>query len=367
MRIRVAEGRRQRWRDPVNVGTRSGMLVRQDSGGLQQVRQGGVVAMSAARLGRAATCATRLLCTGADALREPNSLAQAGCLVVGTVAARELQLLGGGELTSCGGGEPPLGSVGSPRQRRRWMARDDDTQNMNESSNSAEARNKRTTSKGQSKMTNKKTMCSTLDDIAETSRIIGKCMIEPPRIQIYAFLYIIHEAISELETMTELPRFCLVHASPLLHGLTTFQNQPILNLFTSRTSPVLLQQCLLLCKPVAVLRRRKPYVVAASIAASTIIAALLHTTSAPSPFQLLELKGILFSSFKNASFNLPDSSSRRVTMACQRSIQRRLSLDIPVIFLRAGHGTRQATGRRGRLRRQKGKLVKSKITDGGFA
>ncbi|KAK8970152.1 hypothetical protein KSP40_PGU004482 [Platanthera guangdongensis] len=79
----------------------------------------------------------------------------------------------------------------------------DDTHHLNESQHSVEAKNKQTISKGKSRMTNKKTWSSTLDDLAETSRIIGKCMMEPPRIQISSSVYTIPEAISELETIPE--------------------------------------------------------------------------------------------------------------------------------------------------------------------
>ncbi|KAK8949640.1 Cytochrome b5 [Platanthera zijinensis] len=56
--------------------------------------------------------------------------------------------------------------------------------------------------KGKSaKIDAKKSRSSALDESAETSRIIGCCMQEPPRIQISSSLYTIPEAISELETM----------------------------------------------------------------------------------------------------------------------------------------------------------------------
>ncbi|KAK8958453.1 hypothetical protein KSP40_PGU015836 [Platanthera guangdongensis] len=42
-----------------------------------------------------------------------------------------------------------------------------------------------------------------LDELVETSRIIGRCMQEPPHIHISSSIYTIPEAISELETMTE--------------------------------------------------------------------------------------------------------------------------------------------------------------------
>ncbi|KAK8945020.1 hypothetical protein KSP39_PZI008015 [Platanthera zijinensis] len=58
--------------------------------------------------------------------------------------------------------------------------------------------------KGKStKIAAKKSRSSALDELVETSRIIGRCMQEPPRIQISSSLYTIPEAISELETMPE--------------------------------------------------------------------------------------------------------------------------------------------------------------------
>ncbi|KAK8962548.1 hypothetical protein KSP40_PGU014607 [Platanthera guangdongensis] len=78
----------------------------------------------------------------------------------------------------------------------------DGSENMNESPISVEARGKRT-EKGKNKMTSKKARSSTMDEIAETSRIIGRCMMEPPRIQISSSLYTIPETIAELETIPE--------------------------------------------------------------------------------------------------------------------------------------------------------------------
>ncbi|KAK8964424.1 hypothetical protein KSP40_PGU006985 [Platanthera guangdongensis] len=78
----------------------------------------------------------------------------------------------------------------------------DGMQKINESPNFIDARGKQA-DKGKSKMTNKKARSSTMDEIAETSRIIGHCMMEPPRIQILSSLYTIPEAITELETIPE--------------------------------------------------------------------------------------------------------------------------------------------------------------------
>ncbi|KAK8940189.1 hypothetical protein KSP40_PGU007602 [Platanthera guangdongensis] len=80
------------------------------------------------------------------------------------------------------------------------LSTEDGTQNINESPNSIDVRGK-LADKGKSKMTNKKARSSTMDEIAETSRIIGRCMMEPPRIQISSSLYTIPEAITELETI----------------------------------------------------------------------------------------------------------------------------------------------------------------------
>ncbi|KAK8966857.1 hypothetical protein KSP40_PGU004113 [Platanthera guangdongensis] len=69
---------------------------------------------------------------------------------------------------------------------------------MDEFPNSVEASKKRK-DKGKSKTTNKKTMSSTMDEIAETLLIIGHCMMDPPSIKISLFLYTIPEAIAELK------------------------------------------------------------------------------------------------------------------------------------------------------------------------
>ncbi|KAK8971318.1 hypothetical protein KSP40_PGU021804 [Platanthera guangdongensis] len=82
------------------------------------------------------------------------------------------------------------------------VSAEDGTQNMNESPQSTAAKEKRT-GKGKRKITAKKTKSSALDELVETSRIIGKCMQEPPRIQISSSLFNIPEAISELERMSE--------------------------------------------------------------------------------------------------------------------------------------------------------------------
>ncbi|KAK8955456.1 hypothetical protein KSP40_PGU018977 [Platanthera guangdongensis] len=73
---------------------------------------------------------------------------------------------------------------------------------MNDSPHSTAAKEKRT-GKGKRRFTAKKAKSSALDELVETSRIIGKCMQEPPRIQISSSLFTIPEAISELESMSE--------------------------------------------------------------------------------------------------------------------------------------------------------------------
>ncbi|KAK8964255.1 hypothetical protein KSP40_PGU006758 [Platanthera guangdongensis] len=82
------------------------------------------------------------------------------------------------------------------------VSAEDGTQNMNESPQSTAAKEKRT-GKGKRKITAKKAKSSALDELVETSHIIGKCMQEPPRIQISSSLFSIPEAISELESMSE--------------------------------------------------------------------------------------------------------------------------------------------------------------------
>ncbi|KAK8943903.1 hypothetical protein KSP40_PGU009505 [Platanthera guangdongensis] len=82
------------------------------------------------------------------------------------------------------------------------VSAEDGTQNMNDSPHSTAAKEKRT-GKGKRKFTAKKAKSSALDELVETSRIIGKCMQEPPRIQISSSLFTIPEAISELESMSE--------------------------------------------------------------------------------------------------------------------------------------------------------------------
>ncbi|KAK8916685.1 hypothetical protein KSP39_PZI022578 [Platanthera zijinensis] len=57
--------------------------------------------------------------------------------------------------------------------------------------------------KGKRKQTYKRSRSSTMEQIAETSRIIGRCMMEPPRIQISSSSHTIAEAITELESMEE--------------------------------------------------------------------------------------------------------------------------------------------------------------------
>ncbi|KAK8965349.1 hypothetical protein KSP40_PGU001620 [Platanthera guangdongensis] len=76
-----------------------------------------------------------------------------------------------------------------------------DTQDINEIEDTA-TKQKRA-SKGKSTKISAKAMSSTMDELVETSCIIGRCMQEPPRIQISSSMYTISEAISELETMTE--------------------------------------------------------------------------------------------------------------------------------------------------------------------
>ncbi|KAK8945554.1 hypothetical protein KSP40_PGU013350 [Platanthera guangdongensis] len=53
------------------------------------------------------------------------------------------------------------------------------------------------------RISTKKARSSAMNELVETSRIIGRFMQEPPRIHISSSLYTIPEAISELETMTE--------------------------------------------------------------------------------------------------------------------------------------------------------------------
>ncbi|KAK8955085.1 hypothetical protein KSP39_PZI001924 [Platanthera zijinensis] len=78
----------------------------------------------------------------------------------------------------------------------------DDTQNINESPQSTAAKENRTC-KGKRKHSAKKAKSLTIDELVETSRIIGQCMQEPPRIQISSTSFTIPEAIPELESMSE--------------------------------------------------------------------------------------------------------------------------------------------------------------------
>ncbi|KAK8962550.1 hypothetical protein KSP40_PGU008203 [Platanthera guangdongensis] len=71
-------------------------------------------------------------------------------------------------------------------------------------SSSSEGR-KKTKEKGKKKIVGRKrAMSSTMEDIAETSRIIGRVMQEPPKIQISSALFTIPEAIKELEKYPEI-------------------------------------------------------------------------------------------------------------------------------------------------------------------
>lgn len=78
----------------------------------------------------------------------------------------------------------------------------DATQDNFDSPGSVDAREKRP-AKGKNKNSFKRARSSTMDELAETSRIIGRCMMEPPPIQISSSLYTIPEAISEIENIPE--------------------------------------------------------------------------------------------------------------------------------------------------------------------
>ncbi|KAK8954257.1 hypothetical protein KSP39_PZI001893 [Platanthera zijinensis] len=71
-------------------------------------------------------------------------------------------------------------------------------------SSSSEGR-KKTKEKGKKKIARRnRAMSSTMEDIAETSRIIGRVMHEPSKIQISSALFTIPEAIKELEKYPEI-------------------------------------------------------------------------------------------------------------------------------------------------------------------